>query len=78
MSSKTFPFKSVSQYNNFMAIRQRDITTRQLLAEARQAAAWGVPDHESIGYSQADLCSMIYQLIAKIEELDSIVQLNKQ
>lgn len=40
---------------------------KNLLAEARQAASWGVPDRESIGYSQSDLCSIISKLVAYIE-----------
>lgn len=73
----TYPFKSVSEYNDHMQRKQRLISTRQLLAEARQVAAWGVPDGYSVGYSPQEMCNMINQLVRKIEELDSLVQLNK-
>jgi hypothetical protein len=39
-----------------------------LIAEAELAASWGVPDNESIGYSQADLCSIIRKLVNYIKE----------
>lgn len=43
-------------------------TRRALIARAQQAAAWGVPDNESTGYSQSELCSIIRQLINELEK----------
>lgn len=67
----------MAEYNENFKRRSRLMSTKNLIAEAQQAAAWGVPSQESVGYSQSGLCSIIYKLIDKVKELDSIVQLNK-
>lgn len=38
-----------------------------LLAEARQAASWGAPSAESVGYTHSDLCAIITKLVNYIE-----------
>ncbi len=58
----TSPFKTMSEYNDFFINGQKTLVKKQLLAEADLAAAWGVPDHENIGYSQSDLCAVIRKL----------------
>ncbi len=45
-------------------------SSKRLLDKARTAAAWAVPDHESTGYSQSELASIIYQLINHIERIE--------
>ena len=38
-----------------------------MLGRARQAASWGVSDNESTGYSQAELCGVIRELLKYIQ-----------
>lgn len=60
----------VEQYYATMPISiERALARKEaLLARARQAASWGVPDNESTGYSQSELCGIIRQLINCIEK----------
>lgn len=43
--------------------------SRPLLERAREAASWGVPSNESIGFTQIELTQIISELIREIERL---------
>jgi hypothetical protein len=43
----------------------------KLIEEAETAISWGIPDNESIGYSRAELISIIRKLVFRIKELEN-------
>lgn len=64
----TFP-SSVKEHYSTMEEAANHFSKIRLLEKAKQAAAWGVPDNESTGYSHSELCGIIRQLVNYIEKL---------
>lgn len=61
--------KAEQHYASMPIAKARALARKEaMLGRARQAASWGVPDNESTGYSQTELCGIIRQLINYIEE----------
>lgn len=60
-------FKTLEEYREFRYTTGRDKAKRLVLERAKQARAWGVRDVYSTGYSQSELCNIIGDLIAIIE-----------
>lgn len=65
----TYLSKVEQHYANMPLCKERKLARKEaLLSRARQAASWGVPDNESTGYTQSELCEIIRQLINYIEK----------
>lgn len=60
-------FSSLEEYREFRYTTERDKAKRLVLERAKQARVWGVRDVYSTGYSQSELCNIIGDLIALIE-----------
>lgn len=68
----TFPSSVKEHYSSMedyvARIKTSPAAKTRLLEKAKQAAAWGVPDNESTGYSHSELCGIIRQLVNYIEK----------
>lgn len=64
-----YPSKILEHYATMPIAKERALARREaMLGRARQAASWGIPDNESTGYSQVELCGIIRELINYIEK----------
>lgn len=44
------------------------INKQKLIEKAENMATWAVPSHESTGYTQSELVSIIYQLVRALKK----------
>lgn len=61
------PHKSVEEYNNTFVQEGRAKKKEKILFDAKQAMSWGMPDRDSIGYTNEELVSIIRRLVQYIE-----------
>lgn len=66
----TYPSKNVTTHYSTMPtnIGRNKARIMALLGRARRAVAWGIPDRESTGYTQVELCTIIKDLIKELEK----------
>lgn len=49
---------------------------RNFKSKVRTAAAWAIPSHECVGYSQAELSTLLYRCLERIEYLEETLREN--